>query len=317
MVEHVDRLGSAAVTSLERRMAFAGAAHDRAVESRRDEALLNRMWAHSQTRTLVVAGGEVQVDPVTDAPIWWPTDQAPTGERYLLGVDTADCVRFAVHVPVGVAVEKTKGLRELAATASTAESGWLCHAVALAQWHATHTYCSRCGGPTEVSAAGAERHCPADGSSHFPRVDPAVIVLVTDAEGRALLGRQHAWPVGRFSTLAGFVEPGETAEQAVRREVAEEAAVLVEDVHLLATQPWPFPSSLMIAATAVTDGSPEPRPDGVELAEVRWFSRQVLAQSVAAGEVAVPGLISISRWLINGWYGADLPDEGAGWRSGG
>ena len=93
----------------------------------------------------------------------------------------------------------------------------------LAQWHATHTHCPRCGAPTQVSAGGAERRCPVDGSTHFPRVDPAVIVLVTDADDRALLGRQEAWPVGRFSTLAGFVEPGETAEQAVRREVAEEA----------------------------------------------------------------------------------------------
>jgi NAD+ diphosphatase len=141
-----------------------------------------------------------------------------------------------------------------------------------------------------------------------------VIVLVTDAQDRALLGRQDVWPAGRFSTLAGFVEPGETAEQAVRREVAEEAGVIVEDVRLLATQPWPFPSSLMIAATAVADGSPDPRPDGVELAEVRWFSRDELAESVASGALAVPGQISISRWLIDGWYGGRLPDDGAGWR---
>jgi NAD+ diphosphatase len=295
-------------------MAFFGATHDRAVESRRDEASLQRMWAEPGTRALVVAGGEVQVDPETDAPLWWPTDQAPTGERYLLGVDAADRVRFAVQVSVGAVVAHSKGLRELAPTVSAAEAGWLCHAVALAQWHVTHTHCPRCGGPTQVSAAGAERHCPSDGSSHFPRVDPAVIVLVTDAEDRALLGRQHAWPAGRFSTLAGFVEPGETAEQAVRRVVAEEAGILVDQVQLLATQPWPFPSSLMIAASAVVVGSPEPRPDGVELVDVRWFSRDELAASVVAGEVAVPGSISISRWLINSWYGAPVPDDDAGWR---
>lgn len=295
-------------------MAFARAAHERAVEARRDDALLHRMWADPETRTLIVAGGEVQVDPVTGAALWCPTAQVPAGERYLLGVDPADCVRFAVHLPVGAEVESSKGLRELAATANAAEAGWLCHAVALAQWHATHTHCPRCGGPTEVSAAGAERRCADDGSTHFPRVDPAVIVLVTDDDDRALLGRQEQWPAGRFSTLAGFVEPGETAEQAVQREVAEEAGILVDDVRLRASQPWPFPSSLMIAATAVAAGSPDPRPDGVELAEVRWFSREELAESVASGEVAVPGLISISRWLINGWFGGHLPDDDAGWR---
>ncbi len=133
-------------------------------------------------------------------------------------------------------------------------------------------------------------------------------------QDRALLGRQEVWPAGRFSTLAGFVEPGETAEQAVRREVAEEAGIEVDEVRLRATQPWPFPSSLMIAATAVAVGSPDPRPDGVELAEVRWFSREELAESVATGEIAVPGLISISRWLINGWFGGHLVEDEETWR---
>jgi NAD+ diphosphatase len=302
------------VTSTERDLAFTGAAHDRAVEHRRHESSLDQMWTTSDARALVVVAGEVQVDPVTGAPLWWPTDGAPPGERYLLGVDEAGHARFAVSVSPESDVETSKGLRELAETVGATESGWLCHAVALTQWHVAHTHCPRCGSPTEVSAAGAERRCPEDGSTHFPRVDPAVIVLVTDADDRALLGRQEVWPAGRFSTLAGFVEPGETAEQAVQREVAEEAGVLVDQVRLLATQPWPFPSSLMIAATAVAAGSPEPRPDGVELAEVRWFSREELAESVASGEIAVPGLISISRWLINGWFSGHLLDDGDDWR---
>lgn len=272
------------------------------------------MWSQAGARALVVAGSDVQVDPVTNDPLWWATDEAPEGERYLLGVDEAGTARFAVHRVLDTQAQAVKGLRELASTASPTDSGWLCHAVALVQWHATHTHCPRCGAKTQVSAGGAERRCPVDGSMHFPRVDPAVIVLVTDAQDRALLGRQGAWPAGRFSTLAGFVEPGETAEQAVVREVAEEAGIVAGDVELLATQPWPFPSSLMIAATASVAGSPDPRPDGVELAETRWFSREGLAASLAAGEVAVPGLISISRWLIDRWFGGDLPDDGAGWR---
>lgn len=276
--------------------------------------MLHQLWTKPDSRVLVVGGGEVQVDPLSNQPVWWSPSSAPSGEQYLLGVDAEGRARFAVRVSDDADMEASRGLRDLASSEGAAESGWLCHAVALAHWHATHTHCSRCGSQTEVSAAGAERRCSKDGSTHFPRVDPAVIVLVTDAQDRALLGRQDAWPVGRFSTLAGFVEPGESAEQAVRREVAEESGVLVDDVRLLATQPWPFPSSLMVGATAVAAGSPAPRPDGVELAEARWFSREELAAAVTAGEVAVPGPISISRWLIDNWFGANLPDDGAGWR---
>ena len=141
-----------------------------------------------------------------------------------------------------------------------------------------------------------------------------MIVLVTDDHDRALLGRQGSWQVGRFSTLAGFVEPGESAEQAVRREVLEEAGVVVDTVHLVASQPWPFPSSLMLGAEARVLGSPEPAPDGDELVEVRWFSRAELSAAVERGEVLVPGRLSISRWLIERWFGTGLPDDGAGWR---
>ncbi|MCZ3385891.1 MAG: NAD(+) diphosphatase [Actinomycetia bacterium] len=306
------------MTSSERRLVFSEAVHDRAVGYRGDAESLHQLWTHPQTRVLMVSRGRVLVDPVTAEPLWRPATGAPPGEQYLLGVDEAGHARFAVSLTADATADATaepsKGLRELAATVGASESGWLCHAVALANWHATHTHCPRCGSPTEVSAAGAERRCPEDDSTHFPRVDPAVIVLVTDAQSRALLGRQEVWPDGRFSTLAGFVEPGETAEQAVRREVAEESGVVVDEVRLMATQPWPFPSSLMIGASAVAAGSQDPRPDGVELSEVRWFAREELAQSVASGAVAVPGRVSISRWLIDGWFGGDLPDDGAGWR---
>lgn len=302
------------MTSRERGAAFVSAVHERSVDRRRDDDWLAAAWDDTRTRSLVVVGSDVLVDPESGDPWWLPTEQVPDGERYLLGVDADGVPRFALRADTEIEAAEARGLRELAAVASADDAGWLCHAVALARWHATHTHCPRCGSPTDLSAAGAERRCPRDGSAHFPRVDPAVIVLVTDARDRALLGRQGAWPVGRFSTLAGFVEPGESAEQAVRREVAEEAGVDVGDVQLLATQPWPFPSSLMIAAAAVVDGTPDPHPDGDELAEVRWFSREELAGAVAAGDVMVPGLISISRWLIDRWFGGDLPDDGAGWR---
>lgn len=308
-MEAVQRLRSILVTS---QLSFTGRGHDRAVERRADDEWLREMWASGATRVLTVVGGAAEVS--SGALAWRAPASAPAGERYLLGLGDDGEARFAVrldHVPDDVEV---RGLRELSGLVTASEAGWACHAVALAQWHATHRCCSRCGAPTVVTAGGAERRCPEDGSAHFPRVDPAVIMLVTDAADRALLGRHSSWPAGRFSTLAGFIEPGETAEQAVCREVAEESGITVTEVELLATQPWPFPSSLMIGATARVSGTVEARPDGVELAEARWFSRDELHHAVAGGEVQVSGSISISRWLIDRWYGGALPDGGAGWR---
>ena len=298
----------------ERRLTFATVEHNRAVARRGDVRWLRQQWTKSTSRVLVVTGSEIEVDPVTGHPLWLTPESAPAGEHYLLGVDEAGDAVFACHVAEPRPASTHRGLRELGVTAPAADVHWLCHAVALAQWHATHTHCPRCGAPTEVAAAGAERRCPVDDSAHFPRVDPAVIMLITDDEDRALLGHQATWPEGRYSTLAGFVEPGETAEQAVRREVAEEAGVNVLDVQLVATQPWPFPSSLMIGAIGRVAGTPVPRPDGEEMAEVRWFSRDELRAEVAAASVMVPGPISISRWLIDRWFGDDLPDQQAGWR---
>lgn len=293
-------------------LTFAGVTHDRAVERRTDELWLSSAWAAPQTLALLVVAGAAEVDG--DDLAWRSPQLTPDGERYLLGVDASGGARFAVRVDEEPQRAEVRGLRELARALPASESDWACHAVALSQWHSTHQYCPRCGEATVVAVAGAERRCPRDGSAHFPRVDPAVIMLVTDADERALLGRHDSWPPGRFSTLAGFVEPGETAEQAVRREVAEEAGITVEDVELLATQPWPFPSSLMIGACARVPGIVEPHPDGVELAEARWFTRQELSDAVAADDVQVSGRVSISRWLIDRWFGAELPDGGSGWR---
>ncbi len=151
------------------------------------------------------------------------------------------------------------------------------------------------------------RECPTCRAAHFPRTDPAVIMLVTDADERALLGHQPRWPEGRFSTLAGFVEPGEPLEAAVRREVAEEVGIVVGEVTYAGSQPWPFPSSLMLgffASAHTTDIGV----DGVEIASARWFTRGQLAEAIAAGDVGLPGSLSISRWLIETWYGGALPD---------
>ena len=179
-------------------------------------------------------------------------------------------------------------------------------AVALEGWHARHRCCPRCGQATDPELGGWVRRCAADGSEHYPRTDPAIIVLVIDDRDRALLARQTRWPSGWMSTLAGFVEPGERAESAVRREVAEEVGVVVSSATYLTSQPWPFPGSLMLGFHAVA-GSTELRPDGEEIAEAEWFTRESLARAAADGRVRLPPSISIARWLIEQWFGRELP----------
>lgn len=188
------------------------------------------------------------------------------------------------------------------------DAGLATAAVALFNWHQAHPCCSRCGFPTEVSAAGWSRRCARDATDHFPRNDPAVIVLVTDAADRLLLARQVVWPEQQFSVLAGFVEAGETLEAACVREVEEEVGALVTEVEYLGSQPWPFPSSLMLAfrARAVDAGL---RPDGSEIAEAAWYSREELAAACAAGTVRLPPPASIARQMIDYWYGEITPAD--------
>ena len=185
------------------------------------------------------------------------------------------------------------------------QAGVLSYARAMLYWRSRHRYCGACGAPTRVASAGHVMKCTNDacGIDHFPRLDPAIIVLATDGE-RALLGRQASWPAGRYSTIAGFVEPGESLEDAVAREVLEETGVTVLESTYHSSQPWPFPSSLMIGFTALAAAEAVPRADE-ELEDVRWFTRQ----EIAAGFPGLPPPQSVSFRLIEHWYdsGSDLP----------
>ena len=200
------------------------------------------------------------------------------------------------------------GLRAAAPVLGDRDAGLFTEALALANGHEAAPYCPRCGSTTTVVQAGWARRCDREGNLLFPRTDPAVIVLVTDDDDRVLLGSNALWEQHRFSLLAGFVEPGESLEAAVVREVGEEAGVHVDRVEYIGSQPWPLPASLMLGFTArVADGAApsSAAPDGIEILQLRWFSRAELAE--AAGEIALPGGTSIASWLLERWYGGPIP----------
>ncbi len=227
-------------------------------------------------------------------------------EPVLLGVDVAGRAVFAVDPGSAVAAglrddAELRGLRDIAAQATQADGGLLAHATGLLNWHRSHRFCARCGAPTALAEGGHVRACPRCGALHHPRTDPVVIMLVHEEDERVLLGRQAAWPPGVYSALAGFVEPGESLEEAVAREVGEETGVVVGDVRYRSSQPWPFPTSLMLGFEARYVGGDAIVLDG-ELEDVRWFTRDELQRAARAeGGLVLPRPLAIARRLIDGW----------------
>jgi NAD+ diphosphatase len=294
---------------------LSGAAYDRVSHRRNDPAWLESAWPQARVVVLSAEGTTpvVRGSDVVRLELRQPSSMAPGPPRRFLGV-VDEVPYFAVTVPAEA--DDWAGLREVGASTDDVQAGLLTTAVALEQWHSRHQRCPLCGTATDETQAGWTRTCPRDGSQHFPRTDPAVIMLVHDGADRCLLGRGITWAPGRFSTLAGFVEPGESLEAAVAREVFEEVGITVDAVSYVASQPWPFPSSLMLGFTARVAGHPPLQPDRVEVAEAGWFTREQVRQAAAwtdSGatphtDAVLRGVsppLSISRYLIDRWLAGD------------
>lgn len=301
------------------RLILSRSAHDRAAHHRSALHFTDRLRAGSRTRVIELRGGRALTVPNGDG------RTLHRGSPHQVDSDLWLYLGEHGHTPYLAAVSHHKApeetgpdgerwldLRAAADTLDDLDAGLFTSAVALANWHRTHQHCPRCGARTEPANAGWTRRCPVDDSEHYPRTDPAIIVAVVGRDDRILLGHNPAWPERRYSTLAGFVEPGECLEDAVRREVAEETGIVVGAVTYLGSQPWPFPASLMLGFVARAE-SDAIVVDAEEISDARWFSRQDIATLVPAGQLITPGGVSIARRLVEHWYGGPLPLGPGSW----
>src|SRR4051794_38886649 len=272
---------------------FTGATLDRAGEHRADENWVAERAADPAARAVIAGDRGVLVRDGRLARV--PLAETD-GADLLLGIDGQGPV-FAADPRDG---EQLMGLREAAAALPQADGGLAAYAAAMLGWHRRHRFCANCGHATEVREAGHLRVCPRCGAEHHPRTDPVVIMLVERGD-EVLLGRQPAWPERRYSALAGFVEPGESLEEAVAREVREESGIEIGTPRYVSSQPWPFPMSLMLGFIAPYAAG-EPRIGDDELEDVRWFHRERLADAVEGrGDLRLPPPLAIARRLIDGW----------------
>lgn len=287
---------------------FTGSPLDRADAMRKDEAAMVMARSNRDARWLVFD----DLRPVMpDGPglLWLPRDAVPAdATSVFLGLD-GDAPRFAVAGSadgLGRATDARTTGAALAASPNPGDAAIVAHARSLLDWHARHRFCANCGAPTTVAKAGYERECGACGAHHFPRTDPVVIMLaVIDLPGlgepHALVGRQPRFPRRFFSALAGFVEPGESLEEAVARELFEEAGIRVDRVRYIASQPWPFPSNLMIGALARAINF-DITLDDDEIEEARWVTKdEVRAALAGTGDWNAPPPLAIARTLLGTW----------------
>lgn len=275
---------------------FAGEGLDRADHLRADPDAIAALSRHSEALQLLWDNGAPTIDDHGRL-LWEAVDGSPP---LFLGLN-AGHPRFSA-LPDGDAPIDARAHFQLLSLLDVAEAPTFAAALSLANWHRRHGFCSVCGTATEPNRGGWSRKCPSCGSEHYPRVDPVVIMLA-EHDGRLLLGRQPHYPPGRYSALAGFVEPGESLEAAVAREIREEAGISVGNVRYIASQPWPFPNSLMIGAhaTALDDMLSI---DTNELDDARWFTREDVVAALAhdpAASFQAPPRSAIAWTLLEAW----------------
>jgi NAD+ diphosphatase len=305
---------------------LAQSAIDRDYLKRELPDLFDQLWADPATRVLPIFNGEVLLAENaagTDLPALrlFPVDAVPVAQlRVYLGTTTVSQAEEPAGTPVVLAVlgenaanalepntDEWHGLRKTGAGLSARDAGLYAQGLSIANFHASHPFCPKCGMPTTVGSGGWKRTCFTCNTEVFPRTDPAIIVAVTNEDDRILLGSQGVWEENRWSILAGFVEAGESLTAAVIREVYEEAGVHVHEVEYLGSQAWPFPNSLMVGFTAKLDpeaGAQTLNPDGEEIVRLRWFSREEIAAEV--GGLILPSKLTIARAIIDHWFAAGL-----------
>ncbi|GAA2081824.1 NAD(+) diphosphatase [Pseudolysinimonas kribbensis] len=284
------------------------------------EALL----AEPEARAIVLRSGEALLAGPAEIALLPGTEVPPHALALYLGRAVDDSPGLPAGAPVlAVVLDEDAvedpgdqrhwgNLRELGARLSDRDAGLFTEALGLANWHRSYGFSPRTGNASIPDAGGWTRRDVETGTEIFPRTDAAVIMGITDHDDRILLGSNAMWKSNRFSVLAGFVEPGESLEAAVIREVHEESGLRVVDPVYLGSQPWPFPASLMVGfrARLAPGESPEPQADGEEILELRWFTRDELTASL--GEIGLPGRTSIARAILEDWYGGPI-DDGVEW----
>lgn len=291
------------------------AAHLRVDESALEELMLAGIYYQFRDQRWVTTKGALTQFSYSEI-----QTLADAGELYFLGLESGQIGHFLFNAPIlqdQFDPEELLSLRDIAAQLSFLQIGIAVHGQALALWHNSHRFCSRCGLETFPIQSGSIRSCSQD-HQHHPRTDPAIIVLIRDRDDRIMLGHQATWPERRFSAFAGFVEPGESFESAVLREVAEESGIQVRELRYLGSQPWPFPASVMVAYEVIADNPEDARADGLEITELKWWTRAQLKSESDSGELILPPKISVARAMIDRWF-SEKSDESLGgedqWRN--
>ena len=298
---------------------MAQAVLNRDAEARDDAELFDKLWLETETRIIVLYKGKTLIH---DGHLrLLTTEQATAGKyRVYLGRTTVELGDQKIGTAVVLSVlsdnaakaieadeSKWHELRRSGAGLHPRDAALFTQALAIHNWHETHQHCPACGAITVMQQGGWSRLCVSEDRQLFPRTDAAVIVSITDDQDRILLGTQGSWEQNRWSILAGFVEAAESLEAAVVREMLEESGLLVTNPVYLASQAWPYPYSLMLGFQATLDPSNGPesiRPDGIEIANLRWFSREELKAEAAS--ILLPSKISIARSLIEHWMGEEI-----------